>query len=36
VYRLEIEFARNPENLIKFYLTEVGQISHFQYYPNAQ
>jgi len=28
--------AKNPENLIQFYSIEVGQISHFLYYPNAQ
>jgi len=31
----KIELAKNPENLIKFYSIEVGQIEHFICYPNG-
>ena len=34
-YDLEIKLAKNPENLIKFYSIEVGQIEHFMCYPNG-
>jgi len=28
--------SKNPENFIKLHSVEVGQISHFICYPNAQ